>query len=108
RRGGLERTALGRDGERRGIGIPPGDVVAPPPRGERNGGPHQPGADDGEPHGVTLGATCGRKVTVPGTGRGRNGRPPTRWRYGRRMSSATRKARSSDWRAFRRGSQSVM
>ena len=68
-------------GECVGVGVPAGDVGARGARGQADRGADQPGADDGE--------------------------PLRRPRQRRRISSASRNARSSDWRAFRRGSQSV-
>ena len=48
--GRFERVASRRAREHVGVGIPAGDVVAAPPRRERDGRPHQPGADDRDPH----------------------------------------------------------
>ncbi len=82
--GGLvQRTPLRGDCEELGIRVVADDLLDPRPlRGEAHRGADQPGADDAE---------------------------PADWHYVfRRMSSASRKARSSDWRAFSLGSQSVM
>ena len=48
--GRFERVAGRGAREHVGVGIPAGDVVAAPPRSERDGGSHQPGSDDGDPH----------------------------------------------------------
>jgi hypothetical protein len=81
RAGSLDRSALGRLGERDGVRVPAEDSGPGRASVQADGGADQPGADDGE--------------------------PLDRHRYPRRMSSAIRKARSSDWRPFERGSQSV-
>ena len=74
-------SSLDGDVERRRILVPARDVGdAGAARGECRRSADEPGADDREPH-------CLRQTV--------------------RMSSATRNARSSDWRPLRRGSHSV-
>ncbi len=75
------------------VGIPAGDPVdARAARGEPDRGADQARADDGE------GCASHRSADALAVGAGDSIA---------RISSATRKARSSDWRPFRRGSQSV-
>ena len=79
--GRLDGASLRRRREMSFVGIPAGHALdSGTPRAERDGRADQPRADDGE----------------------RSEAAPLRQI---RISSATRKARSSDWRAFRRGSQ---
>ena len=81
RRRRLDGLALVRDAQDLGIGIPAAHGRAGPPGGERSGRADQARPDDGD-----ISKTA---HDYP------------------RISSATRNARSSDWRAFKRGSQSV-
>ncbi len=81
--------------ERGGIDVPADASVAAPPRGERDGGAHQAGTDDCDPHLPSLYGPLKARIRL----HARQG--------ARRISSARRNARSSDWRAFRRGSSSV-
>ncbi len=82
----VEGATLRRDPERVGVGVPAQDMGNPGPlRGEADRSPDQPRADQSKPlerHYVSS--------------------------SGPRMSSASRKARSRDWRAFRRGSHKLM
>ena len=80
----VDRAALDGARERVRVRIPADDASAPAAlRGEADRGADQPGADDREP--LTPVASSARAASA----------------------RRARNARSSDWRAFRRGSQSV-